>query len=479
MGPKRGQFSCFSSSKIASFRMPRKLKLPPGVAIVEEPRGSEVTWRVRLGKKFTGMKVERKRFAVYQEAIDWVNERAGEKKQLTGNLLKQASGLGISPQQAADAVTALSLLQNRATLTEAARLWLEHDARKKTPSVASVIDRLVEEKRNAGMGSNHCNGLKNSLLRLFKGMERAAIGTIDDAVFERALSKTQTSLADRRNKRRDAYILFRFARKKRLVAINPVESVTKPNVPVGEVEILSPIQTARLLWHVHENCPDMVAYFAISIFAGLRNQELIKLKWEDVDLGKKEIEVRAAYAKTRRARQVEIHKTLAEWLLPLTRNEGEFVCPIHPRKTAPDTFDMQARRRAVSIAAKIDPWPSNCLRHGFGSYHFAREKNAGLTASQMGNSEQVVKAFYTKTVRKSAWKIFWNLSRLQAEVYATAPPTDEVIWESEAPEPDWPDGYSPHVDGLGKPPLAPNGYANGSATPRQARPPNRRKSKER
>lgn len=429
--------------------MPRKQKLPTGVSIVTDRRTDPPTWRVRLGTKFTGGKPDRRRFAAYQDAIDWVNERIEEKRNVTGILLKQTSELGLTPQQAADAVTALHHLQGRATLTKAALLWLDHASRVKTPTVATVIEMLADEKFHAGKTQTHYRDLENSLLRLFRDCKNAPIGTIDDTMLARCLAKTQTSLADRRNKRRDALILFRFAMRRRFVTSNPVEAISKPSVPVKEVEILSPTQTAKILWHAHENNPEMLPYFAICIFAGLRNQEILPMTWEKINLKEKEISVSAAYAKIRRARQVEIHTTLLTWLKPLEADPSSFVCPLRPDKTAPDKFDLQARRRAITTALQIDPWPANCLRHGYGSYHYALNKNAALTASQMGNSEQTVKAHYTRPVRKSVCDTFWRLTPDQAEAYATAPPSDDRIFEEPEPEPDLPHGYYAHIDGLG------------------------------
>ena len=45
------------------------------------------------------------------------------------------------------------------------------------------------------------------------------------------------------------------------------------------------------MFAVHEHTPDMVPYFAIALFAGLRPKEAEQLDWENINFDKSTIKV--------------------------------------------------------------------------------------------------------------------------------------------------------------------------------------------
>jgi integrase len=130
---------------------------------------------------------------------------------------------------------------------------------------------------------------------------------------------------------------------------------------------------------------------AIGGLAGLRTEEIAGLRWEDIKLGRKLIEVRAEICKTRRRRLVPILPALASWIRHSVPNDGDMVAP-------PDRIDnavKAARRRNVA-------WVKNGLRHSFGSYRCAMVKSAGQVALEMGNSEAIVRRHYLESQERKA-----------------------------------------------------------------------------
>ena len=94
---------------------------------------------------------------------------------------------------------------------------------------------------------------------------------------------------------------------------------------------------------------DYLPVLAIGAFAGLRPEEINKLRWEDLDFQERTIRVNASAAKTRKKRFAEISDNLLAWLQPYAGRTG----PVAPP-------NLQKLRRATMKAAKIEKWPPGC-----------------------------------------------------------------------------------------------------------------------
>ena len=162
----------------------------------------------------------------------------------------------------------------------------------------------------------------------------------------------------------------------------------------AETDFFRPAELSTLL----ENADDtMRPLIALCGLAGLRQQEAMRLTWEDVFHVADHIEITAAKSKTRSRRLVEIVPALAAWLLPYRDNKG----PLWAKHR--DTFHAQfaALREPHKIPAR-----KNGLRHAFCTYHFALHSNENLTAAQAGNSPAMIHAHYKGLATKNdalAW----------------------------------------------------------------------------
>jgi integrase len=123
--------------------------------------------------------------------------------------------------------------------------------------------------------------------------------------------------------------------------------------------------------------------FAIGGLAGLRTEEIAGLRWEDIKLGRKLIEVRAEICKTGKRRLVPIVPSLAKII----------------RASEPCAHNMVVPRERIDNAVKRVRkaggfWIKNGLRHSFGSYRCAAVRSVGQVALEMGNSEAMVRKHY-------------------------------------------------------------------------------------
>ena len=130
---------------------------------------------------------------------------------------------------------------------------------------------------------------------------------------------------------------------------------------------------------------------AIGGLAGLRTEEIQGLRWEDIKLGRKHIEVRPEICKTRRRRLVPILPALATWIRKSEAQPGNMVAP-------QDRIDNLAKR----VRRKGALWVKNGLRHSYGSYRCAAVKSASQVALEMGNSEAIVRKNYLEMQERRA-----------------------------------------------------------------------------
>jgi integrase len=140
--------------------------------------------------------------------------------------------------------------------------------------------------------------------------------------------------------------------------------------------------------------------FAIGAFAGLREAEIKRLDWNEVNLSRGFIEVKAKKAKSARRRLVRIQSNLAAWLAPFGALSGAVV---------PSNARTKVDR--VWHAANLARWPLNGLRHSFVSYHLAATNDAAAVAGELGHtSTKMLYSNYRELVLPEEAERYWKIS---------------------------------------------------------------------
>ena len=154
-------------------------------------------------------------------------------------------------------------------------------------------------------------------------------------------------------------------------------------------EIFAVDELRALLEAAQRAEPTVLPMLAIGAFAGLRDAEIKRLDWNEVDLARDYIEVKAAKAKSARRRLIRIQPNLAVWLRPYSGLAKRLV-PQGARK----------KLERVREAAGPAHWPKNGLRHSFASYRLAAIHDAGPVATELGHtSTQMLYSTYRELVR--------------------------------------------------------------------------------
>jgi integrase len=304
------------------------------------------------------------------------------------------------------------------TLREALDFYLAHLGRvQRSCTVADLVDDLLTLKGREKKSQRYQDDLRLKLERFsssFEGRQVAAVTTDEISTWLHGLNLSAVSVT---NYRRVLGVLFSRAVSKGLMERNPVDSSMKPNEVEGEVGILTPGESARLLAFAHD---DIRAVIALGMFAGIRHAELMKIDWKEVDLVSGFITVKAAKAKSARRRVIPIRENLAAWLAPVAKLAGSVWPEKHQRGR---TLFEEARRAAgfgdegsetseeKAAGVKLKPWPHNALRHSFASYHLARWQDAARLALELGHTgTSLIFSNYRELVRPDEGAAYWNIS---------------------------------------------------------------------
>jgi integrase len=196
--------------------------------------------------------------------------------------------------------------------------------------------------------------------------------------------------------------LFAWAMVEGWCARNPVDGIPAARIEAKPASILSLKQVEKLLGLVLElEHRVLLPYVAIGLFAGVRPDELRLMDWGRHVQGD-HLHLTADITKTRRTRFVERDPALDSFLSAVPKRVGPVVTAQGP--------EFRERFEALRDALGVVPWPADCLRHSFASYHLARGQDATKTAHQLGHSNTTMLfRHYRNLVSAEDAAAFWAL----------------------------------------------------------------------
>lgn len=315
----------------------------------------------------------------------------------------------IRPAMAEDAVTASEILAKfDVSLTQAAKFYeLHHDARAKAPVLSDAWKGAIDRR------PNH----RESTLADYRRWQKALpdwfmsmnAHDVEAKHIEKALSETTKGKTRWKSGLRYIGAVFSDCVKRGELAENPAKRVhvERARDDIGEVSIYTPNELKRLFKAcksyddgLDRECSPCAVPFAFMAFAGIRPDEVTKLRWEDVSTELANIRIGPTIAKKARRRNVRIHPTLAAWIetVPKSKRKGKIV---------PARWRYKAGR--VRKEAAIDGnEKQDALRHSFGSYLLAIENDLDALKSDMGHEHiRVYFEHYHKACTKKEALPYW------------------------------------------------------------------------
>ena len=339
---------------------------------------------------------ERKFFATRGEAQTYVSLKEAELRNQGREGVIFSSALRVVAQRGHE-----QLLPYGKTLQDAVDFFVKHlEATARSVPVPTAITELIENRRLSGASARYCNDLRLRLGRFGRDVPGRNLAEINTAEIDDWLTRLGVGPVTRNTFRRDLRTLFSFGVSRRYCSDNPVIQSRKVREIDGDIRVLTIQQVKQLLASA---VPEMIPFWAIGLFSGLRRAEIERLDWAQIDLKDRNIEVKARHSKTAARRLVSIQPNLAAWLKPHRRPAGS-VCPQHLRKHLEEDRDR---------AGLLEDWPQNASRHSFGSYHLAHFKDAPALALQMGNSPNVIFKHYRQLVKPKVAADYWRIAPMR------------------------------------------------------------------
>jgi integrase len=290
--------------------------------------------------------------------------------------------VGMSQREMSEVIHARkTLAEFGETISDAVKFRVDYleRVRRHGITVSELTKEVLEAKRSDGLSAHYLGMLGHYFKRFCRDFGNRAIVGITVEELDNWLRSLPVSPKTRENYRTNIGVAFSHAERRRIIDHNPIRYTAKPKLIDRPPEIFSVDELRSLLEAATRTAPDVVPMLAIGAFAGLRNAEIKRLEWEEVDLVRGHIEVKAAKAKSARRRFVQIQPNLAAWLQPYTGLTGHVVPP-----------GERDRLSAVRAAAGLARWPKNGLRHSFASYHLERFKNQNALALEMGHTNSMM-----------------------------------------------------------------------------------------
>ena len=255
---------------------------------------------------------------------------------------------------------------------------------------------------------------------------KAEVGQIcDEAAVSAFIRKLPYAARTKHNIRTKLSQFLNYCRREgKWITANPTENV-KVRVRNGEEVKILTVPEVRQLLDAASNSElpaSVIPYLAVQLFGGLRPFEAAQLRWERIHFETHQIEVLGETSKTRETRFVQMEQLLVKWLLPFRAQAGLITGPFFAETL-----------RAVKVSAgftfgddKTNPWPTDVLRHCYGSYWLAVHRDRAHLAELMGNSLEVIKAHYRRAVPQPVAQAFWKLEPMP-EAPGKIIPMDNVM----------------------------------------------------
>jgi len=247
--------------------------------------------------------------------------------------------------------------------------------------VSAVVDDYLAEKARQQLSAYHLRDLKCKLGR-FAAAFSYPINRVLLPELQGWLNGLKVGATTWNNYRGALAALFRFAKERKQLPADwsELDSLRPVQIKSRTIRLYTPEQMRLLLT---ASTKKFLPVLALGAFAGLRSEEIKRLKWTDFKWAKGYIFLPSEITKTHRTRTVPILDNLVEWLKPWSESSGR----VYELTTSDHVKCHLARRLGFK-------WERNALRHSFISYRLAIVQDIAQVALEAGNSPSVIHGSY-------------------------------------------------------------------------------------
>ena len=307
--------------------------------------------------------------------------------------------------------------ENKPTLTELVLAHLRSACGRARPvpplSVGELFDRRIEAFSPAqarSIGSTRAAG----------AFFRRAFGP--DAPVESLSREAILRALDRHRNPRTWNSLFTLLRaacnwavKTRLLDRSPLAGLHPKRIGWKEPGYLAPDRVERIL-RVAEAHPGAAesgvgAFLALGFFAGVRTAEILRARWEDLDLDGAVLRIPKpkGFTRGRKPRLVELEPNAVAWLRRW-RDWTAAHAGAAAGRIVRDEHDVR-NWKALRLAAPGLSWTDNAARHTYATMHVGAFRDAAATALNLGHlrGTDLLDRHYRGLVPKALAETYWRI----------------------------------------------------------------------
>ena len=244
----------------------------------------------------------------------------------------------------------------------------------------------------------------NRMMRIIPGLKKRRIRSIRSDECTEWLEKSFSSLHQRLKARAILSGVFSTAIRRGWCDSNPISKVDRPIVRENTIHILTPPEINNLIrtasGYEQGKC---LAAVGIMLYAGIRPNEVTRLRWGQVDLQEQAIYILPQHSKTGGARRVTIHKPLLQILQHHAGEDSQKICP-------PNWLKHWRELRHAAGWNEDKKWPQDALRHTFASYHLSHFRSFAELQLEIGHRDaSLLRTRYVDQRGVQAAAQFWNV----------------------------------------------------------------------
>jgi len=271
-------------------------------------------------------------------------------------------------------------------------------------TVKELAERAIDNEqarfeRNE-ISAKHLKNYRNVATRFAADFGEVRVSELTTARVESWLSDKPIKVATRNQLHRYLDLIFKHGLKIGGLTKSPLDGVEKArNRKMKSITILTPDQAKTLL-----KCAsgEIIPFFSIGLFAGLRVDEIQKLDWKHIDLVHKKIDLTWFPTKTLQPRWAPISDNLVAFLKPHAKTEGSVV----PRSAQ----RLRKLREKAEKDSNLWPWPQNACRHSYISYRLSLIEDIAKVALEAGHDPKTLAQWYRRPILKADAEAYFKIS---------------------------------------------------------------------
>jgi integrase len=378
--------------------MPRTATLTPKLVKSREAIG-KAPWCLNIPAHLSRTGQKQRLFFATRKAAALECEKLRARKDNFG-----VSLTAMTPARIAEAAEAYNLLEpSGLSLLDAVRAGLSvHHTRTASIPFAELFNRFIDAKAHRSVEYRRELGWTRDR---FPQLHKRLASDITAGELERILAPL--SPGARNPVMRYLRAVFNYGIKRGLLPENPISRLDFIQRPRREVEVIPTEYVARMLEHAFTEDLALLPFLVLGFFCGVRpDGELQKLVWSDIQLADRTVVIRSEVSKTRRRRFPELSENAAAWLEAYRQRGGQTSGKV---VTYADS-ELRTHRKANEIAAGLDRWVHQGMRHTFCSNWLALHKDINKLVLLSGHdSVDTMWRCYHRGVTEADALKFWDI----------------------------------------------------------------------